>query len=141
MNFVLEIFCTNLTTVTNAYISGSVAYQVDAMLNYTCRHGYRYSDNSDQKHATCMETGTWGGPAVDSGCQPVSCGEIPYIANSIVVDSPPPFYPEVVTYRCTTGHRLSTGSDVHNITCRSNGTWSALLQCAGLLAFLSFIYF
>ena len=96
-----------------------------------CLDGYTYRDGSVENDLYCMDDGTWDGPALTKGCEPVSCGSIPYIENSILTNTPAPVYPETVTYKCTTGHRLSDGAHTHNITCLADKSWSAMSNCTG----------
>ena len=127
----LEIFCNGFPTVSQAYTTDPITYYVDTVLSYVCLDGYTYTDGSVVNDLHCMDDGTWDGPAMIKGCEPVSCHAIPYIENSILTNTPAPVYPTTVTYGCTTGHRLSDGASTHNITCLADKSWSAINNCTG----------
>ena len=131
LNFVSEISCNSFPSVTHAYTTDLITYYVDTVLSYVCLDGYTYRDGSVVNDLYCMDDGTWDGPALTKGCEPVSCGAIPYIENSILTNTPAPNYPARVTYKCTTGYRLQQGGSMYNTTCLANATWSSIDLCTG----------
>ncbi|XP_060081268.1 sushi, von Willebrand factor type A, EGF and pentraxin domain-containing protein 1-like [Ylistrum balloti] len=126
-DFVCIPECSIITNMQDAHTSATIA-PGGSTIQYICDTGYNQMSGTGNRH--CNADGTWG--QLDISCDPVSCGYPPTPARVSGMVYSQFTYPNTVTFYCHSNTASSNPGNMQ-ITCQSNGIWSAAqFECVPL---------
>jgi len=111
-----KVSCGTPPSLSNTKRSGTT-YTYQATVTYSCNTGYKIASGSTKK--TCASNKKWSGTSLV--CTKVSCGTPPSISHTQRTGTTYT-YQASVTYACSTGYQIVSGSTKR--TCGSNKVWS-----------------
>lgn len=118
----------NFTT----FSTTSSSMGLNSRLSISCSPGYEFAQEEFKGKSSVAMTcqpGSWS-VAQTPNCEPVWCGQAPFIANGYYKAATGSRYKDTVTYECYAGYALQ---GTNPVTCLQTGKWSTAPTCTPTL--------